>query len=93
MMTWILSRYIKYSPLGNLHFADVDVALLGNDSLPELLVVGLEVEEVFARQLLPDHVAQPAPAPGPGVPAPGDGVVTRELTLRLTFQRPRHLEK
>ena len=79
------------SPFGHLHLPDVDVALLGDDPLPELLVVGLEVEEVFAGQLLPDHVAQ-APAPGPRVSAPRDGVVTRELALCLTLQRPSHLD-
>ena len=68
------------------------MSLLGDDPLPEFLVVGLEVEEVFARQLLPDHVTQAASAPRPGVAAPGDGVVTRELALSLTLQRPGHLD-
>ena len=76
IITETLSRYTYNSPLGHFHLADIDVSLLGDDPLPEFLVVGLEVEEVFARQLLPDHVAQPAPAPRPGVAAPGDGVVT-----------------
>ena len=78
------------SPLGHLHLADVHVALLGDDPLAELLVMRLEVEEVFARQLLPDHVPQPPGGPGPG--APGDGVLTGELTLRLTLQGPGHLD-
>ena len=67
------------------------MTLLGDDPLSELLVVGLEVEEVFARQLLPDHVAQ-APAPGSRVSAPSDRVVTRELALCLTLQRAGHLD-
>ena len=88
----VLSHIIIHqnSPLGHLHLADVHVALLGDDPLAELLVMRLEVEEVFARQLLPDHVPQPPGGPGPG--APGDGVLTGELTLRLTLQGPGHLD-
>ena len=66
------------------------MALLGDDPLPELLVVGFKVEKMFASQLLPDHVPQ-APAPGSRVSAPSDGVMTRELALCLTLQRPGHL--
>ena len=62
--------------------------LFGYYSLPQLFMVGLKTEEVFSRQLLPDHVPEPEPHPRPGgLPPVVDGVVAGELALCLTFQR------
>ena len=74
------------SPFRHFNFANINVALFGNYPLPQLLVMGLEAEEMLPCQLLPDHVPQAQPHPRPGGLSPVvDGVVAGELALRLAF--------
>ena len=81
---------IPVSPLRNFNFANINMTFLRHDPLPQLLMVRLEAEEMFADHLLPHHLAQPQPGLGrvsPSIERVGAGGV---FTVRLTLQRAAH---